>query len=76
MTKMPKPFVKQHADNYFEVAPILPAGKAGRYGEPIKTITLAATDSEDAVRRAVVSGFIPSNTVMQYFEAKRVPNRR
>lgn len=63
-------------DNMFEVSPDLPEGKGGRYGEPVKTITLSAVDAEDALRRAVVSGFIPSNTVMQYYTATRLKNRR
>ena len=55
--------------NMFEVIPDLPTGKAGRYGQAVETITLSALDADDAIRRAVVSGFIPSNTVMQYYKA-------
>lgn len=68
--------IKPANDNMFEVSPDLPEGKGGRYGEPVKTITLSAVDAEDALRRAVVSGFIPSNTTMQYYLATKIQGRR
>lgn len=68
--------IKPANDNMFEVSPDLPEGKGGRYGEPVKTITLSAVDAEDALRRAVVSGFIPSNTTMQYYRATKIQGRR
>ena len=61
-------FVKPSGSTY-EVRPVMPKGKTGRYGKAPESIRLQAASSEDAIRRAVVSGFIPSNTVMQYYEA-------
>lgn len=59
--------------NQFRVFPDLDAKRDfAAYGSEPRSITLSAVDGDDALRRAVVSGFIPSNTVMQYYKAERV----
>jgi hypothetical protein len=59
--------------NQFCVFPDLgPKQDFAAYGSEPRSITLSAVDGNDAIRRAVVSGFIPSNSVMQYYKAVRV----
>lgn len=63
----------------FEVKPVMPKNrdgsfKKGRYGKKPPSEIIYAHSSDDALKIAVVLGSIPSNTVMQYYEA--IPLRK
>ena len=64
----------------YEVRPIMPLNsdgsrKKGRYGKKPASEIVHAHSSDAAVKLAVVRGFIPSNTVMQYYEAVPLSRR-
>lgn len=71
--------MKKSSGMQYEVRPVLPVGKdgvqkKGRYGKKPDSQIFHAHSPDAAIKQAVVKGFIPSNTVMQYYEA--VPTSR
>ncbi len=71
--------MKKSSGMQYEVRPEMPKGpdgsqKKGRFGKKPESQIFHAHSPDAAIKQAVVKGFIPSNTVMQYYEA--VPARR
>ncbi len=71
--------MKKSSGMQYEVRPVMPVGKngqrkKGRYGNQPNSQIFHAHSPDAAIKQAVVKGFIPSNTVMQYYEA--VPVRK
>ena len=66
--------MKKSSGMQYEVRPVLPKNKdgsqkKGRYGKKPESQIFHAHSADAAIKQAVVKGFIPSNTVMQYYEA-------
>lgn len=64
----------------YEIRPVLPKNKdgsqkKGRYGKKPNSEIVHAHSSDAAIKLAVVRGIIPSNTVMQYYEAVPLTRR-
>ena len=71
--------MKKSSGMQYEVRPVMPMGKngvrkKGRYNNAPNAQIFHAHSPDAAIKQAVVKGFIPSNTVMQYYEA--VPVRK
>ncbi len=71
--------MKKSSGMQYEVRPVMPMGKngvrkKGRYNNAPNSQIFHAHSPDAAIKQAVVKGFIPSNTVMQYYEA--VPARK
>lgn len=64
----------------YEVRPVLPLNKdgsqkKGRYGKKPASEIVHAHSAEAALKLAVVRGYIPANTLMQYYEAVPLTRR-